>query len=114
VPFPDSAPTDQVAVCVVEAPGGRGARSFGSTSAALLVEEPRFIVKIRGARDGATAARLLAEQIRARLDVGDVQLSGVRYLSIRPERPVYGPAYDKLELPTYFVDCEAHKEPSAA
>lgn len=113
VPFPDTAPTDQVAVCIVERPGGEGGRTFGAGAAALVVEEASFLVMVRGARDGAVAARSLAEQVRAKLDFGEAVLSGTRYLSVRPERPVYGPAYGPLELPVFYVEALAEKEPSA-
>lgn len=81
VPFPASAP--QAAVCLRESPGGEAIRCFGASLAAPVCEQRGLQILTRDVSTGFAAAQSLANNINSVLDsIGDVTLTGTRYLNI--------------------------------
>lgn len=112
VPIPEKGP--DAAVGILEAGGESDLGGFGESLSASEMERPRFVVAIRGSRDGGTAARALAEAVRKKLRrLGPATLSGTLYHDVACE-PIAGPYYDQNGRPRYVIACAAHKAESAS
>ena len=111
VPFPAGSP--DACACFAEWGTEDALRAMGPSLGAPVAEQPRFKVMVRGSRDGAQAARTLAGNIHKKLDhLGEITLSGTRYLNIVAEQPQFL-SFDDNDRPRYHFDCEVIKERSA-
>lgn len=112
VPVPEKA--QDIAVGVMETGGDSDLGGFGASLSPAEMERPQFQVAIRGERDGATAARAMAEAVRKALRrLGPATLSGTVYHDVQCE-PIAGPYYDQNGRPRYVIACSAHKAESAS
>ena len=113
VPLTDADPDP--AVAILETPGSQSEGAFGPSLSAPAFEHPRFVVIVRGSRDGGLVARTLAESIHKKLErLGPVTRAGTVYFDVRAQQPPFGPDYDANERVIYRAVYEATKERSVA
>lgn len=107
--LPDS---PDAAIGIFEYPGRPSDKAFGTT---VLIENPRFQILVRSAREGVVAnayltARTKAEAIYTLLDgAGNLTLSGIVYLYIEALQPPFHLEFDANRRAVIACNYEANK-----